>query len=147
MDVPESCYWLSNFLKRWGYEPIESHLISIDSVLELIAHGKFDLLVIAKDLTIRGPSRSDDWKEGDEIRIAFSFGMETLSRLRVKSKLPVVVVTNDPKRKDLWTRNDQGRLDWVILTRCESDEGSFLDKLRRALEEFWGGRVATHGTR
>jgi len=140
VEIPQTCHGLSQILGRWGYAPFESAATSSDEVLELISEKGFDLLIIAKDLTIKGPSRSDDWQEDDNINVAFSFGMETLSRLRVRSKLPVIVLAHDSK-EDRWMRNDEGVLDWVILTRIEKYEGSFFDRLKKAVEEFLGQGV------
>lgn len=140
VEIPQTCSDLYQLLTRWGYEPVELHHTNSDSVLDMIAGKEFDLLIIAKDLTIKGPSRSDDWRESENINVAYSFGMETLSRLRVRNQLPVIVLAHD-RTGDSWMRTDDGRLDWVILTRIERDEGNFFDRLKKAVEEFLGEGV------
>ncbi len=146
VDVPETCYWLSENIKRWGYEPIEAPDSTKDSVSEMILREKIDLLIVAQEFTFKGPSRSNDWKKGDDIEVDYEFGVGALSCLRLqKNNLPVILLTTDTLKENKWIRNDQGKLDWIMLMKNKmGDEKDVYSDLKKAIEEFLGPGLSIH---
>ena len=138
IDVPDMFDTLASHIYRWGYEPIGTSNQIGDSILEMISRERIDLLIVAKELTLKGPSRSNDWQKGDDINVDFEFGLEVLSRLRLQSNnLPVILLTTDTLRENKWMRNN-GNLDWVMMMKCADYGNDVYSNLKRGIEEFLG---------
>lgn len=143
VDVPGICKTFASFVHRWGYEVIVTYHTDIDAILEMTSREKIDLLIVAKELTLKGPSLSEDWKNGDEMEVDNDFGIGVLSQLRLRnSNLPVILLTTDSLEENKWIRDSDGKLDWVMTEKVSRNVDNPYDDLKNATEEFLGRGLA-----
>ena len=143
LDVPCMVSTLAQFIDRWGYEPIG--ISSVDSIEETIIRNHIDLIVLANEMTLKGPSL-DDWQKGEELKVDFEFGFKTLQRLQKQNiTLPIITFTTDDLEKTKWLRNDDGSLRLVVLEKTLTD--AHLEDLKKAIEEFLGEGLVTNERR
>lgn len=136
VDVPGIFDTLSYNLISWGYDAIGILSQTKEAILRMIEEGEVDLLVVARELTVEGPSRSEDWIKGEKIVVDFDFGRGVLNELRLRNNnLPVILLTTDTLKSDRWIRDDNGKLEWMVIQKCGIDK---YDNLRSGIEEFLG---------
>lgn len=144
-DVPGISKAFASYVHRWGYEPIVAYNSDINAFLEIISRGKIDLLIVAKELTLKGPSLSDDWKKGDEMKVDSDFGFQVLNQLRVKkNNLPVILLTTEMLTQSKWVRGDDRNLNWVEMMKVSHDVHNIYDDLKKAIAEFLGTGLSIH---
>ena len=146
VDVLDISKAFASYAHRWGYEPIVAYNSDTDAIVEMILREKIDLLIVAKELTLKGPSLSDDWKKGDGMEVDSDFGFQVLNQLRLRnSDLPVVLLTTEMLTQSKWVRDDDRNLNWAEMMKVSNkDIDNGYDDLRKAIEEFLGRGLAIH---
>ena len=131
-DEPAIVNVISHFLEDWGYETIG--LQKIDFIENAIAQNNAKLIILPKEMRIKGPSLSDppdvfslepkDLAERvaqlKDTVINFEFGLNIYERLREKNiSLPVILTTTDDLSEDdrHYYPTDMGKLNAVFVPK------------------------------
>lgn len=141
-EAPEMCETLAAFIDRWGYEPAVTS--NADSIEEAVMLGQIDLIVLAREMTLKGPSSSRGWRKGDDIEVDFKFGHKIVERLQKQGiDLPIILLTTDDLERNQWVRDEKGDLCSVLIEKRPGD--ALWNDLKRAIEDFLGeGLTAPH---
>lgn len=136
IDVPDVIKTLEAYFERWGYGPAVT-TTHVDFIEEMITQHDIGLIIVAQEMTLKGPSLSEQWRRGDDIEADFEFGHEVLQRLQMKNiNLPIIFFTTKSLGKSRWVRDNDGKLRVVLIEKRFNDTN--VEDLQKAIEEFLG---------
>lgn len=145
VDVPDVYKSFSPLIHRWGYQVIATYSNSADSISEMILREQVDLLIVAMELTLKGPSLSADWKSSDGLDADMFFGHKVVIELRrQKIKLPVIFLTTNDLERNKWLYDDDNNLDCVIMMKNNRGNIEASDELKKATGDFLGRGLEFH---
>ena len=115
-----------------------------DFIEEVIQRNQIAVLVLAKEMRIKGPSLTELLKEQKlgltdaylklrDTEIDFEFGINLLTRLRLNGiKLPIIFMTTQDLKEPEWHVNKQGKIYHASIPKFY---GGFEESMRFAISE------------